>query len=61
MLLPLILGNVGLVPSRNIFTSLGGASLALVGHSFSDGIVLKIYYGADVLLHQPALHLILTY
>ena len=51
MLLPLILGNVGLVPSRNIFTSLGGASLALVGHSFSDEIILKIYYGVDVLLH----------
>ena len=33
-----------------------GASLALVGHPSSDGIPIKILYGVDVLLHQPALH-----
>ena len=38
-------------------TSLGeGASLALVGHPSSDGIRIKIPYGVDVLLRQPALH-----
>ena len=32
-----------------------GASLALVGHSSSDGVTIKMPYGVDV-LHQPALH-----
>ena len=31
-----------------------GASLALVGHPSSDGVIIKIPYGVDVLLHQPA-------
>ena len=33
-----------------------GVSLALAGHHSSDGITVKIPYGVDVLLHQPALH-----
>ena len=28
-----------------------GASLALVGHPFSDGITIKVPYRVDVLLH----------
>ena len=31
-------------------------SLALVGHPSSDGVTIEIPYGADVLLHRPALH-----
>ena len=38
-----------------------GASLALVGHPPSDSIMIKIPYGVDVLLHQPALCLIFSY
>ena len=38
--------------SRVSLTSWGeGASLALVGHPSSDGIMIKIPYGVDVLLH----------
>ena len=33
-----------------------GASLALVGHTSSDGITIKIPYRVDVLLHRPATH-----
>ena len=37
------------------YTSWGeGASLALVGHLFSDGITIKIPYGVYVLLHWPS-------
>ena len=36
-----------------------GASLALVGHPSSDGAIIKIPYGVDVLLHQPVSHLFL--
>ena len=32
-----------------------GASLALDGHPSSDGVMIKMPYGVDV-LHQPALH-----
>ena len=32
-----------------------GASLALVGHSFSDGGTIKMPYGVDV-LHRTASH-----
>ena len=38
-----------------------GASLALFSHSFSDDITIKIFYGADVLLHRPASHPIFSY
>ena len=38
-----------------------GASLALVGHSSSDGVTVKIPYGVDVLLHQPASHPVFSY
>ena len=31
-----------------------GASLALIGHPSSDGVMIKIPYEVDVLLHQPA-------
>ena len=49
--------NTGLLPSRASLTAWGeGASLALVGHPSSDGIMIKIPYGVDVLLHQLALH-----
>ena len=37
-----------------------GASLALVGHPSSDGVILKVPYGLDV-LHQPASHPIFSY
>ena len=30
--------------------------LALVGHPSSDGVIIKIPYVVDVLLHRPALH-----
>ena len=49
--------HTGLVSSRVSVTSWGeGAYLALVGHPSSDGITIKIPFGVDVLLHQPALH-----
>ena len=52
----------GLVSSGVSLTSWGeGASLALVGHPSSDGITIKIPYGVDVLLHQPASHPIFSY
>ena len=50
----------GLVSSRVSLTSWRGASLALVGHPSSDGVTIKIPYGVDVLLHQPASHPIFT-
>ena len=31
-----------------------GASLAMVGHPSSDGVTIKIPYGINVSLHQPA-------
>ena len=37
-----------------------GASLALVGHPSSNGIMIKKPYGVDV-LHQPASHPIFSY
>ena len=30
-----------------------GASLVMVGHSFSDGVTIKMLYGVDV-SYQPA-------
>ena len=33
-----------------------GASLVWVGHPSSDGVMIKILYKVDVLLHWPALH-----
>ena len=48
------LWNTGLVSSRASFTSWGeGASLALVGDLFSDGVTMKMSYGVDV-LHRPS-------
>ena len=38
-----------------------GALLALVGHPCSDGIMMKLPYGVDVLLHLPALPPIFFY
>ena len=38
-----------MVPSRACLTSCGGASLALVGHTSSDGSTIKIPYGVDAL------------
>ena len=32
-----------------------GGSLALVDHSFKDGVTIKMAYGVDV-RHRPALH-----
>ena len=32
------------------------ASLALAGHTSSDGVTIKITYRVDVLLYRPALH-----
>ena len=37
-----------------------GASLALVGHPSSDGVMIKTPYGVGV-LHRPALHTIFSY
>ena len=48
--------------SRASLTSVGeGAFLALVGHPSSDGVVIKMPYDVDVLLHRPASHLIFSY
>ena len=33
----------------------------LVGHPSSDGITIKIPFGVDVLLHQPASYPIFSY
>ena len=53
--------NTGLVSSGVSLTSWGeGASLALVGHPSSDGVMIKMPYGVDV-LHRPALHPIFSY
>ena len=53
-MLNLLSTNTGLVSSRDSLTSWGeGASSALVGHPFSDGVTIKIPYGVDVLLYQP--------
>ena len=38
-----------------------GVFLALVGHSSSDGMTIKIPSEVDVLLHQQALHAIFSY
>ena len=35
--------------------------LAMVGHASSDGMLIKIPFGVDVLLHRPALHPIFSY
>ena len=48
--------------SRISLTSWGeGASLALVDHPSSDGIMIKIPYGLGVLSHPPALHPVFSY
>ena len=53
--------NTGLASSKASLTSWGeGASLALVGHPSSDGVMIKMPYGVDV-LHQPASHPIFSY
>ena len=50
--------------SRASLTSWGegleGLALALVGNLSSDGVTIKMPYGVDV-LHQPALHPIVSY
>ena len=38
-----------------------GASLAMIGHPSSDGVIIKIPYGVNVSLHQPASHPIFSY
>ena len=53
--------NTGFVSSGASLTSWGeGVSLALVGHPSSDGAMIKMPYGVDV-LHRPALHPIFSY
>ena len=48
--------HIYLVSSGVSLTSWGeGASLALVGHPSSDGVIIKMPYGVDV-LHPPASH-----
>ena len=37
-----------------------GASLAMVGHSFSDGVTIKMPYGVDV-SYRPASQFIFSY
>ena len=47
--------NTGLVSSVVSFTLWGeGASLALVGYPFSDGITIKNSYGVEFFLYQSA-------
>ena len=54
--------NSGLVCSRASLTSWGeGASLVLVHHPSSDGVMIKILYRVDVLLHRPSLYPIFSY
>ena len=49
--------NAGLVSSGvSITTWRKGVSLALAGHHSTDCVTLKIPYGANVLLRQPASH-----
>ena len=38
-----------------------GVCLTLVDYPSIDGFMIKIPYGVDVLLHQPALHPIISY
>ena len=57
----LFVSHTGLVSSGDILTSWGeGASLAWVGDPSSDGIMIKVHYGVDV-LHRPASHPIFSY
>ena len=47
------LSNTGLVSSRASLTSWGeDASLALVGHPFSNGVMIKMSYGVDVFIDR---------
>ena len=53
--------NTGLVSSRDSLISWGeDASVALVGHSSSDGVTIKMPDWVDV-LHHPASHSIFSY
>ena len=53
--------NTGMVSSWASPASWGeSASLALVGHPCSDGVMMKMPYGVDV-LHRPAWHSIFSY
>ena len=53
--------NTRLVSSGASLTSWGeGASLALVGDPSSDGVMIKMPYGVDV-LHRPVSHPIFSY
>ena len=53
--------NTGMVSSKASLILWGeGASLALVGNPYSDGVTIKTPYGVDV-LHQPASHPIFSY
>ena len=54
--------NTGLVSSRANLTSWGeDTTLALVGHPYSNGVIIKMPYRVDVLLHRPVLHPIFSY
>ena len=53
--------NTGLVSSGASLTSWGeGASLALVGNPSSDGFMIKMPYGLDI-LHPPVSDPIFSY
>ena len=53
--------KIGLVSSGANLNSWGEcASLAMVGHTSSDGITIKMPYGLDI-LNQPALHPLFSY
>ena len=56
------LGRLGRLFSKSAsLTSWGeGASLVLVGHPSSDGVMIKMPYGVDV-LHRPPSHPIFSY
>ena len=45
----------------NLISWTGGASLAFADHASHGGLIIKILYGVDVLLDQPALHYIFSY
>ena len=38
-----------------------GAFSALIGHPYSDGVIIKMPYEVDVLLHRPALRPIFSF
>ena len=57
---PQDIGIIGWCPVGSVLPWGEGACLALVDHPSSDGIMIKMPYGVDV-LHRPASHPIFSY